>query len=167
MWWQLLPRSSAFRYGLAVLAVGLALLLALLIAPLADGLPIEVFFAAVILSLMLGRLGPGLLALGLAVLCIDFFFLPPIHSLDFRPRDVLRLGLFSLLALLVHSLSATRDRLAARLQEADYEMEKASQVQNRLLAAPPLVPGFDLGAACHPVQATGGDYFDFFPLRNV
>jgi serine phosphatase RsbU (regulator of sigma subunit) len=153
----LLPRSPTCRYGLAVCNVGLALLAAWLVTPLTRGLPIEIFFTAVILSLLFGRLGPGLLALCLAVLCIDVFW-----PLDFKPRHVLRLSIFSLLTLVIYFLAAARERLAARLRRAADEMATASEVQRRLFPTPPAVAGFDLAGRCLPASATGGDYFDFF-----
>ncbi len=51
-----------------------------------------------------------------------------------------------------------------RLRE---EIRIARQVQQRLFPAAPLpLPGFDLSGASYPAEATGGDYFDYIPLRD-
>src|SRR5262249_25707737 len=55
-------------------------------------------------------------------------------------------------------------RLAAGLRQAAAEMDAAARVQGRLLADPPAVPGFDLGAACRPARAAAGDFFDVFRM---
>jgi sigma-B regulation protein RsbU (phosphoserine phosphatase) len=47
------------------------------------------------------------------------------------------------------------------------ESHVARLIQQKLYpAAAPRVPGFDIGGASYPAQATGGDYFDFFPLLD-
>jgi serine phosphatase RsbU (regulator of sigma subunit) len=53
---------------------------------------------------------------------------------------------------------------AERLRE---EIRIARQIQQHLFPAVPLpLPGFDLGGASYPAEATGGDYFDYVPLRD-
>src|SRR5262249_34238598 len=152
------------RYGMAALTVTLACLLALLVTPVVGELPIEIFFTAVLLSLSFGRLGPGLFALALAILLLDFFFLPPLHSIDLRPGYLVRVVVCSLRAQLAYFLVRARDRLALDLQTASEEMASAADVQHQLFPASRVVPGFDLGGAWCSARATGGDYFDFFTL---
>jgi serine phosphatase RsbU (regulator of sigma subunit) len=51
-----------------------------------------------------------------------------------------------------------------RLRE---EIRLARQIQQRLFPAPGLpLDGYDIGGASYPAEATGGDYFDYFPLRD-
>jgi hypothetical protein len=161
---SLISHPGLLRYGLAILAVALASLLTWLVLPFTGELPIEIFFTAVLLVLWFGRLGPGLLALAIGVLVIDFFFVPPYQAIDFKPRDVLRYGIFSFLALLVYLVGEARDRLMSHLRQTEWEMARAAEVQGRMLPVPPAVPGLDLGARCRPANPTGGDYFDFFVL---
>jgi serine phosphatase RsbU (regulator of sigma subunit) len=53
------------------------------------------------------------------------------------------------------------------LWERESQMLAAQQIQEHLLpAGPPLVPGFDIAGASCPAQFTGGDYFDYIPLRD-
>jgi K+-sensing histidine kinase KdpD len=67
-------------YGVAVIACGIALLIA---RPLkAES---SCFVLAVIVSSLFGGRGPGLLAVGLSAIAFDVFFLPP-SSLYRAPR---------------------------------------------------------------------------------
>ena len=53
-----------------------------------------------------------------------------------------------------------------RKQEQEFQLQLASDVQRRFYAAPPSIPGFDIGAASHPAYETGGDYFDFISMAD-
>src|SRR5207247_2292156 len=47
------------------------------------------------------------------------------------------------------------------------EMRIARQIQQKLFPVAPLpLPGFDVGGASLPAEATGGDYFDYVPIRD-
>jgi serine phosphatase RsbU (regulator of sigma subunit) len=53
------------------------------------------------------------------------------------------------------------------LRQREAQMLAAQQIQERLLpAGPPQLPGFDIAGASHPAEFTGGDYFDYIPMRN-
>jgi len=55
----------------------------------------------------------------------------------------------------------------ARRQDAEQELSAAGEIQRRLLPQhPPVINGFDLYGRCEPAHLAGGDYFDFFPMRN-
>src|SRR5262245_60939071 len=102
------------RYGVAVLVVCLAAGLTLLLPPVATGTPFLFFFAAVILSAWYGGLGPAPLTILLAAAWSNYFLLPPLHSLQVgAPADMLRLGLFLLVAFLISSLQVRQQRVAA------------------------------------------------------
>jgi signal transduction histidine kinase len=109
--------SRSARWGVALPAVAAALALTAALPP-PEPCPPSLFFAAVLLSAWWGGLGPGLLATGLSVLALDFFFLPPVYSLGVGLADATRLGVFVLVALLTSSLTEARRRLtdALRLQ---------------------------------------------------
>jgi serine phosphatase RsbU (regulator of sigma subunit) len=66
---------------------------------------------------------------------------------------------------LERQLAEAKERCeVARLRE---EVRIAREVQQRLFPAAPLpLPGFDLSGASYPAEATGGDYFDYIPLRD-
>jgi K+-sensing histidine kinase KdpD len=106
--------TSVVRFGVAVLLVCLASGLTLLLPAVATGTPFLFFFAAVVLSAWYGGLGPALLTIALAAAWSAYFLLPPLHSLHVgEPADMLRLGLFLLVAFLISALQVRQQRAAA------------------------------------------------------
>lgn len=68
-------RPRLWRYGVAVLAVAIALLIKLLLTPvIQEESPFLLFFAAVMASTLYGGMGAGVLATVLAALISDYFF---------------------------------------------------------------------------------------------
>ena len=133
-------RPWAVRYGAAVVAGVLALLIQSLLIPVfggnPDARPFIVFFAAVIVAAWFGGLGPGLLATGLSALLSWYFFLAPQYSFDIgsfgqglRPAVFVVEGVtISLLAQALHStrqeaqVKALESQARARQQEAVVEL---------------------------------------------
>jgi PAS domain S-box-containing protein len=121
--------SSPFlRYGVAVVAVALALGLKLLIDPLImQETPFLLVFAAVMISAWFGGLGPGLLATALAALITDYFFLYPINTFSVLSLEGLPLVVFVLEGVLVSSVVAAlryaREHAEESTQEARSHQE--------------------------------------------
>jgi PAS domain S-box-containing protein len=88
--------SRLFRYGAAVGAVTLALVLNLeLIQSAGDEGHYFLFSAAILASVLLGGTGPGLLAIGLSAFASFYFFLAPIARFQIEsPHAIERLTLF-------------------------------------------------------------------------
>lgn len=107
---QSAPRPTALHYGVAVVAVGLALLLSFLAQPLIEQNPFLIFFAATALSAWYGGLGPGLLATALGAVAACYFFLPPTFSFDLAGLGILRLAAFVAVSVLISALSEVRRR---------------------------------------------------------
>jgi PAS domain S-box-containing protein len=105
------------RYGIAVGAVALALLLSALIRPLIDQGIFALFFVAVIVSTWYGGLGAGLLATVLSILAADLFLFPPYDILDFNLDHLLRLAAEAFAALIISLLTAGRRRAEADLRD--------------------------------------------------
>ena len=99
--------SPLARYGLAVLATVLAFLLRLLLWPLlGEASPFLLFTPAVLAAAVYGGLGPGLLATLLGAMLGTFFWIPPAYSLlPADARDVLQIGLFVLVGLIISWLN--------------------------------------------------------------
>ena len=120
-------RSPLLRYGGAVLIVGLALLLQIILIPWfgvePDASPFMMFFAAVIVAAYVGGLGPGLLATALSALASNLFFLSPQYTfwLDSFGQG-LRLMIFvlegALISLLVEAMRSARWRADASTRQA-------------------------------------------------
>ena len=66
-----------------------------------------------------------------------------------------------------HFVSVSQDITELRKKrEQEFQLQLAHDGQERFYAAPPVVPGFDIGASAHPADATGGDYFDFISMAD-
>ncbi len=104
------------RYGVALLASALALLLTWLFQPFIQRNLFLWFFAAVVIGAWYGGLGPGLLVTAIASVGIGYFFIAPFSLFDSGSENLLRLGIFALVALLISSLTAARRRSAMSAQ---------------------------------------------------
>lgn len=112
------------RYGFPVLAVALASLLKLALAPvIQEESPFLLFFGAVMLSALVGGWRAGLLATALALLSADYLFFGPYYSFQIEDAgQALRMGVFaaegSFISWLVALLHAARRRAEASADEA-------------------------------------------------
>ena len=127
-------------YVVAMLAVGLALLVKLLLDSLIDEeSPFLLFFGAVMIGTWFGGLGPGLLATALATLTAGYFFLSPTYPLlvdDFG--QVLRLALFVLegafISVLVAIMRSARRQSEARTLQSRRDQEDLRRSEERFRA---------------------------------
>lgn len=117
-------RPPIVRYGIAVASVGLALAVASLLPYRADPSHFTLFFAAVMVSAWYGGLGAGLVATILSALSLDYFFIAPVHSITVDWRAFLRLGVFSVVALVTSYLTTARKRAEEALRKAHAELEE-------------------------------------------
>jgi len=112
-------QKTAARYGLAVVAVGLAAAAKLLFDPALEAeSPFLLFVVAIVVGAWFGGLGPGLFATGLALVVCDYLFLAPLYSFGIDgPGRLLDLALFggvgAVISALVASMHAAQLRSAA------------------------------------------------------
>jgi len=124
--------SPLLRYGVAVLAVLLALLLKLLLDPVTRESPFLMFFCAVMVSAWFGGLRSGLLATVLSAVLSDFFFLPPVYSLGIEEAgEQLRLVLFVVEGSFIGGLTAVMQRARRRADESAREAISHQEVLRR------------------------------------
>jgi K+-sensing histidine kinase KdpD len=80
-------RQAFSPYVIAVIAVSFAV-----VSTLRLGSALKhsstIFFYAVMLSSWYGGLLPGLFAAGLSWLALDYYFIPPVHSLAMNPQEM-------------------------------------------------------------------------------
>src|SRR5262245_54333538 len=118
------PRPPTLRYGVAVLAAGVALLLRGPLWPvLGAELPFLLFWPTVVFAAWYGGLGPGLLATALSSLAAAYFLLEPRHSLAVtEPAAWLGLAVFAagggVLSLLLGWCHRAQARAATLAREA-------------------------------------------------
>lgn len=70
-------------------------------------------------------------------------------------------------AIRVAQLALEQQAAALERQRLDQQLNVARLVQQRLLPQRwPEPPGWGVAAHCHPAQAVGGDFYDFFPFKD-
>jgi K+-sensing histidine kinase KdpD len=122
----------AKRLIAAVALTLVALIGTLVIQPLLGSEPSLLFVAAVALSTRYGGRSAGLLSGALSVLALDYFFVPPLGSIDLsHPTQIMHLAVFLFIALLLGESTAAlrRARLTAeedadRLEQLNVELER-------------------------------------------
>ena len=111
------------RYGLALGFVCAALLLTL---PLQQMFPhpfLFLFFAGVVAGAWFGGMLPGLFAVLISTVVVDYFFVPPLHSLAIKPTEVSYFGAFVISSLLASWVSASKKKSEEALKEARSELQ--------------------------------------------
>lgn len=121
-----------WRYGLGVVAVAAALLITKSLEPYTDITPL--FYAAIVLSAWFGGMGPGLLAVVLAELSIDYYFVQPKYTLRLGLKPISFLLVFGFLAVLTSWMSSKRRRAEEGLRQARDELETRVQDRTKELA---------------------------------
>lgn len=114
-----IPRTSLLRYGVAVITVGLALLVTQQVDLLANQAPFALFLAAVIISTWYGGRNPGLLTVALSALVSTYFILRPFYSHSAGADNILRVGTFLFLSLLINFLTSAHQRSEQSLRESE------------------------------------------------
>ncbi|BAZ20065.1 multi-sensor hybrid histidine kinase [Kalymmatonema gypsitolerans NIES-4073] len=119
-------RPLLVPYAVAALAVGGAFILTLLLQSLLMPTLCQLFFAAVAVSTWYGGMQPGLLATALSTLAMGYFFTQPVYLLgNFALHNILQLGTFVPVAILISSLTGLRT-LKQRFNKIDayHEIDK-------------------------------------------
>src|ERR1700724_4560808 len=120
-WRRLAP--AVRRYALSALLVAISTAATF---PVQDfGVRTSLFFPAVLLATWFAGTGPGLLAVLLSTLSINFFFTEPLLQFQFSVRDIPHIVAFLIAALIVSSWSTARKRAENRLRDSEHELRKA------------------------------------------
>ena len=124
-WW--LTPSAIFRYGVAVLSVTAALIIAWWMEfAWQSAAHASLFLCAVMFSAWFGGIRPGLLAIALSVLAFDYYFLA------MEIKQLPRLLMFALSAFFVALLSAAQRRAAESLRDARDDLHRTVQELQRI-----------------------------------
>ncbi len=113
-----------FQFGFSFLVFCLALLLTHLLWPLINPSASTLFFAAIMIAAFYGGLGPGLMVSALSTLAIDFYFIDPVHGFELSVANMVRAGVFMLVAAMTSWLNASRKRLMEHIKERNRERER-------------------------------------------
>jgi C4-dicarboxylate-specific signal transduction histidine kinase len=124
-----------WSYGIAILSVFSALLIAQWPLLHLETAPVSLFLCAVMVTALSGGVGPGLLSTALSSLAFDYYFLPPIYSLAAKPGEIPRLVIFTASALFVGLLSAAQRIATESLKHARDDLNETVQELQRSNAA--------------------------------
>jgi PAS domain S-box-containing protein len=138
------------RYGLSILLV--AICTAITMPLQVYGVRTSLFFPTVLLSTWYGGTGPGLLAVLLSTLSINFFFTEPFFEFQFSVQDIPTTVAFLLSALIINSWSAARKRAENRLRDSEQRWHGLTE------ALPQLVWGATSDGACDYFSTQWTDY---------
>jgi len=127
-------RAPLARYAMAAMVVTVSFpLRSGLVHSIGTDLPPFIFlYPAVMMAAVLGGLGPGLVATALAVLCADYFILPPYNQFGItRASDAISLTVFAAMGALMSLLAERHQR--SLLSIAAYKEEQALWASNEKL----------------------------------
>ncbi|HKU74676.1 MAG TPA: ATP-binding protein [Pyrinomonadaceae bacterium] len=120
-----------WRYCLAVVTVAAALLITRWLEPYTDITPL--FYAAIVISAWFGGRWPGLLAVVLSGLAVDFFFVAPLYTLGLGSKSISFLLVFGVLAVLTSWMSSKRREAEVALRHARDDLEIRVQERTEAL----------------------------------
>jgi K+-sensing histidine kinase KdpD len=115
--------SASQRYATAFLYVVAALGLSMLLQHLFPYPFLFLFFAAVMASAWFGGTAPGLFAVLLSTLAVDYYFVPPFHSFAVNATDTAYFAAFVLCALAASWVSSSKRKSEEALLEARNHLE--------------------------------------------
>ncbi len=125
-------------YGVAIGSTAIALLLSLWLEAFLSRTIGAFFYIAIIVSAWYGGFRAGSVAIVLSMLAINYFFLPPVHYLLIgSPGDILRLGIFLMVALVINLLTSNLQESKNKIARLNQQLiqENAAQLQMALSAA--------------------------------
>jgi K+-sensing histidine kinase KdpD len=113
----------AERYGISLFCVVAALFASVLLQHLFPYPFLFLFFAAVMAGTWFGGAAPGLFAVFLSTLAVDYYFVPPFHSFAVNATDTAYFVAFVLCALAASWVSSVKRQSEAALREARDHLE--------------------------------------------
>ena len=118
------PVLLALRgYGIAAGLAAAAFLASLLLQPLFPHPFLFLFFAAVMASAWFGGMLPGLFAVLISTVVVDYFFAPPLYSFAIKATEVSYFAAFVVCSLVASWVSASKKKNEEELKEARGQLQ--------------------------------------------
>ncbi|MBD2183497.1 PAS domain S-box protein [Planktothrix sp. FACHB-1355] len=135
-------KKRAYRlllpYIVAIASTGIALLLTLWLEPLMSRTIGAFFYIAVIVSTWYGGIRPGFVTVVLSILALNYYFIPPLRQFwGTTPDDVLRLGIFTVVALMIAFIGGDLQESKRKVEQLSRKLqqESAERLKTALNAA--------------------------------
>lgn len=125
--------SFTIRYGTAILLVGAALVLTLLIWSLVKPLASPLFLVAIMVTAWHAGQRAGIFATLLSGLIVDYFFISPQYHLSGNADDIMRLTVFALEGIVLCRLIVWRTDAAEKIEHSREQLQALSLRQQTLL----------------------------------
>ncbi|MEH1786488.1 MAG: ATP-binding protein [Nostoc sp.] len=129
----MIGNSRLLTYGVAIGSTAIAILLSLWLEPLISRTIGAFFYIAIIASTWYGGFQPGIVTVVLSTLAIDYFLIPPQYQLGInQPEDILRLGLFLLVALIINLVTGNLQHSRQKIQQLNQQLSQENAEQLRM-----------------------------------
>ncbi|MEH2305027.1 ATP-binding protein [Nostoc sp.] len=120
-------------YGVAIGSTAIALMLSLWLEPLISPTIGAFFYIAIIASTWYGGFRPGIVTVVLSTLAIDYFFILPQYQLGInQSEDILRLGLFLVVALIINLITGNLKYSTKKIQQLNQQLSQENAEQLRM-----------------------------------
>jgi PAS domain S-box-containing protein len=125
--------QQLLAYGVAIGSAAIALLLSLWLELLLSRTIGAFFYIAIIVSTWYGGFRPGIVTVVLSTLAIDYYLIPPQYQLRInQPGDILRLGLFLLVALIINLVTGNLQYSRRKIQQLNQQLSQENAEQLRI-----------------------------------
>ncbi|MEH1815698.1 MAG: ATP-binding protein [Nostoc sp.] len=129
----MIGNSRLLKYGVAIGSTAIALLLSLWLQPLISQTIGAFFYIAIIASTWYGGFRPGIVTVVLSTLAIYYFLISPRNQLRInQPEDVLRLGFFLLVALIINLVTGNLQYSRQKIQQLNQQLSQENAEQLRM-----------------------------------
>ncbi|QKQ77819.1 PAS domain S-box protein [Nostoc sp. TCL240-02] len=120
-------------YGVAIGSTAIALMLSLWLEPFISPIIGAFFYIAIVASTWYGGFRPGIVTVILSTLAIDYFFILPRYQLGInQPEDILRLGLFLVVALIINLITGNLNYSTKKIQQLNQQLSQENAEQLRM-----------------------------------
>jgi PAS domain S-box-containing protein len=155
---MLAPKAhpAILGYAIAIFCVVLSTCLSLLLAKF--DITVTPHLIAIAVTVWYGGFGPGLLAIGLSILSLDYYFIAPIHHIEVGLTHIPYFVVFAVFALVISWLAESRRRaerwLESKVAERTAELRRTTSELRAILDSSPVgiaLLGIDLTIQrCNP-----------------